>query len=63
MAKLRLKKYTDFIVAEAEKLLAIDSPSGYTEAAAQWVMAEFAKLGFEPKQTIKGGVLVKLSNL
>ena len=63
MAKLRLKKYTDFIVAEAEKLLAIDSPSGYTEAAAQWVMAEFAKLGFEPKQTIKGGVLVKLSNV
>ena len=63
MAKLRLKKYTDFIVAEAEKLLAIDSPSGYTEAAAQWVMAEFAKLRFEPKQTIKGGVLVKLSNV
>lgn len=63
MAKIRLKKYTDFIVAEAEKLLAIDSPSGYTEAAAQWVMAEFAKLGFEPKQTIKGGVLVKLSNV
>ena len=62
MAKLRLKKYTDFIVAEAVKLLAIDSPSGYTENAARWVMEEFTKLGFEPKQTIKGGVLVKLSN-
>ncbi len=63
MAKLRLKKYTDFAVSEAVKLLAIDSPSGYTEAAAQWVFDEFAKLGFEPKRTIKGGVLVKLSDL
>ena len=62
MAKLRLKKYTDFIISEAVKLLAIDSPSGYTENAARWVMEEFTKLGFEPKQTIKGGVLVKLGN-
>ena len=63
MAKLRLKKYTDFIVAEAAKLLAVDSPSGYTENAARWVIDEFEKLGYEPKQTIKGGVLVKLSNV
>ena len=62
MAKLRLKKYTDYIVSSASALLAVDSPTGYTENAAQWVMAEFRKLGYEPKQTIKGGVLVKLSN-
>ena len=62
MARLRLKKYTDYIVSSAQALLAVDSPSGYTENAAQWVMEEFRKLGFEPKQTIKGGVLVKLSN-
>jgi len=62
MAKLKLKKYTDYIVSSASALLAVDSPSGYTENAARWVMDEFAKLGYEPKQTIKGGVLVKLSN-
>ena len=62
MAKLRLKKYTDFAVSEAVKLLAIDSPSGYTENAAKWVFDEFAKLGLEPKRTVKGGVLVKLSD-
>ena len=62
MAKLRLKKYTDFIVSEAQALLAVDSPSGYTENAAQWLLAEFRKLGYEPKQTNKGGVLVKLSD-
>lgn len=58
MEKLSLKKYTDFLLKETETLLNIDSPTGYTEEAAAWVLEEFRKLGFEAKRTNKGGVLV-----
>ena len=60
MKKLSLKKYTDFIVKETEALLNIDSPSGCTEEAAAWVLAEFKRLGFDASLTNKGGVLVYL---
>ena len=60
MKKISLTKYTDFIVKETETLLNIDSPTGYTEEAAAWVLGEFRKLGFEAKLTNKGGVLVSL---
>ena len=62
MRKKSLKKYTDFIVKEVQALLAVDSPTGYTENAAAWVMEEFRKLGYAPKRTVKGGVLVKLAD-
>ena len=58
MKKISLKKYTDFLVKETETLLNIDSPTGYTENAAAWVLDEFTKLGFDAKLTNKGGVLV-----
>ena len=60
MKKISLTKYTDFIVKETGTLLNIDSPTGYTEEAAAWVLGEFRKLGFEAKLTNKGGVLVSL---
>lgn len=53
-----IAKYGDYILEKAAELLAIDSPTGYTAAAAEWVMKEFAALGCQVKQTIKGGVLV-----
>ncbi len=53
-----IAKYGDYILEKAAELLAIDSPTGYTAEAAKWVMKEFAALGCEVKQTIKGGVLV-----
>ena len=53
MKKIPLKKYTDFLMKETETLLNIDSPTGYTEAAAAWVLEEFRKLGFEAKLTNK----------
>ena len=62
MRKKNLKKYTDFIVKEAAALLAVDSPTGYTENAANWVLGQFKALGYEPKLTVKGGVLVKLAD-
>ena len=60
MAVKSLKKYTDFIVAETVKLLAIDSPTGYTEEAAAFVLQEFKELGCKAELTGKGGVLVCL---
>ncbi|MDO4741084.1 MAG: M42 family metallopeptidase [Eubacteriales bacterium] len=47
-------------VEETVKLLAIDSPTGYTAAAAKWVQEAFAGLGFAAKITNKGGVLIDL---
>ncbi len=54
-------KYTDFIMDRAAELLAVDSPTGYTAEAAEWVLRAFRDLGYEPVRTVKGGVLVQLS--
>ena len=53
-------KYADYAWDKTAALLAIDSPSGYTAAAAQWVKAEFENMGFAAHITTKGGVLVDL---
>ena len=55
-----VKNYVEFITDKTCKLLAIDSPTGYTKNAAEWVMEEYRKLGYEPKMTVKGGVIVDL---
>ena len=44
----------------AAELLAIDSPSGFTEKAALWVRNAFEAMGFPAKITVKGGVLTDL---
>ena len=54
------KNYIDYIVEETKKILAIDSPSGYTKEVAEYVLGEYRALGYEPKLTVKGGVLVAL---
>ena len=54
------KSYVDYIIEETQKILAIDSPSGYTQNVADYLMKEYRKLGYEPAQTVKRGVLVKL---
>ncbi len=54
------KDYTDFIMQKTTELLAIDSPTGFTDDAAAWVKKEFESLGFTAKMTGKGGVLVDL---
>ncbi|MBQ8031597.1 MAG: M42 family metallopeptidase [Butyrivibrio sp.] len=58
---MNLKKYTDFIVKETLDLLNIDSPTGYTEEACNWVKGEFKALGFKAHITNKGGVIVDLT--
>lgn len=55
-----MKKYTDIAVEKAAALLAIDSPTGFTDRAAEWVKQEFEALGFSATKTNKGGVLVDL---
>ena len=54
------RNYADFSWEQAAELLAIDSPSGYTAKAAEWVKEAFEKLGFDAKITVKGGVLIDL---
>ena len=50
----------DFAWEKTAQLLAIDSPSGFTDRAAAWVRGEFEKLGFSAFVTAKGGVLADL---
>lgn len=52
--------YIKYAVDKTCELLAIDSPSGFTDKAACWVRDEFSALGFDAKLTAKGGVLIDL---
>ena len=54
------RSYTDFSLQQAMALLAIDSPTGFTEKAARWVQEAFAALGYDARRTAKGGVLIDL---
>ncbi len=53
-------KYADFAWEQTAALLAIDSPSGYTAKAANWVKEAFESMGFAATITVKGGVLIDL---
>ena len=55
-----MKKYVDYIVDTTCRLLAVDSPTGYTKNAAEFVMEEYRKLGYDPQMTVKGCVLVDI---
>lgn len=52
--------YADYAWEQTAALLAVDSPSGFTASAANWVKEAFSALGFEAKLTAKGGVLIEL---
>lgn len=54
------KQYANFGWEQAAALLAVDSPTGYTTDAAEWVKNAFGSLGFAAEMTVKGGVLVDL---
>ena len=54
------REYAEYAAKMASDLIAIDSPSGYTEAAAKWVWETFSSLGFNARITTKGGVLIDL---
>lgn len=52
--------YARYAAGQAAELLAVDSPTGFTEKAASWVQKAFAGLGYEAVLTEKGGVLINL---
>ena len=54
------RTYADFAWDQTAALLAVDSPSGFTANAAQWVKEAFEALGCPAKITRKGGVLAEL---
>lgn len=60
MANKKNDKYVDYIVEQTKKILSIDSPSGFTKEVAEYVMAEYKALGYKPKLTVKGGILVDI---
>ena len=55
-----MKEYARYAVDMTRELLSIDSPSGYTDRAAQWVKQAFEGLGFAARFTTKGSVLADL---
>ena len=56
-----MRTYTDIAISQTQALLAIDSPTGYAANAANYAAAEYERLGFQPRRTAKGGVLVCLN--
>lgn len=54
------RKYAEFATEKAVEILSIDSPTGYTENAAEFVKNEFIKLGCSAFITEKGGVAVEI---
>ena len=56
-----MKKYAEYATQKAAELIAIDSPTGYTARAAEWVKNEFESLGYKSEITNKGGVMITLS--
>ncbi len=55
-----MEQYKDFILEQVKQLLAIDSPSGFADRAAEHLMEVYRGMGYEPVRTNKGGVLVNL---
>ncbi|MEF9967148.1 MAG: M42 family metallopeptidase [Longicatena sp.] len=48
----------DYVLNFAEKLLKIDSPTGYTKDAIHFVQEEAKRLGYLTKQNLKGNLLI-----
>ena len=52
--------YARYASEKTTELLQIDSPTGYTRRAAEWVQKEFSSLGYPATITRKGGVIIDL---
>lgn len=55
-----MEKYMDYVLEQTKKILFIDSPTGYTKEAADYVINAYEALGYHPVKTVKGGVLVEI---
>ncbi len=56
-----MNEHTAYMLEQVKSILSIDSPTGYTKNAAQYVWNEYRALGYQPQFTQKGGVLVCVS--
>ena len=54
------KKYADYAWEQTAQILAIDSPTGFTDRAAKWLKERFEELGCSVTITEKGGVIADL---
>ena len=54
------KEYALYAVEKTKELLAIDSPTGFTDRAAAYALKSFSELGYKAWLTVKGGVMVDL---
>ena len=55
-----MNQYLDYIMEQLEKLMTIDSPSGFTEKVTDYLLEEYARLGYSAKRTVKGGVVAEI---
>lgn len=55
-----MEKYMDYVLEQTKNILSIDSPTGYTKEAADYVIRAYESLGCHPVKTVKGGVLVEI---
>ena len=55
-----MNQYLDYIMEQLENLMAIDSPSGFTEKVTDYLLEEYARLGYSAKRTVKGGVIAEI---
>ena len=58
--EINTEEYLEYILDQTKNILAIDSPSGFTKKAADYVMNEYAALGYTPVKTVKGGILCEI---
>ncbi|MCI5615904.1 MAG: M42 family metallopeptidase [Clostridia bacterium] len=54
------QQYRDYMMQQLEKLLSIDSPSGYTKEVQQYMNDELTRLGYTPENPVKGGIRAHL---
>ncbi len=54
------RKYAEYATQKAVELLNIDSPTGFTQKATDWVKSQFESLGYKATYTVKGGVMIEL---
>ena len=52
--------YQDFMIDTMMKLLAVDSPTGMTDAAVDTAAEMIREIGYDPVRTEKGGLVVDL---
>ena len=55
-----MKNYVEYAVQKTMELLAIDSPTGFTQKVDDYVEKEFSRLGFATKRCNKGGIIIDL---